>query len=87
MSTGFDLSHPTVRNMRVARDTQTGIILQISGTNPVYGDLLVEVTSIAALPLDGAPFQAASTLTDGLATSDGRGVGPTPGSADSLRRP
>jgi len=55
---GFDLSHPTVRNLRVARDTQTGIILHVSGTNPVYGDLLVEVTSIAVLPLDGAAFQA-----------------------------
>ena len=54
----FDLSHPTVRNLRVARNTQTGIILHVSGTNPVYGDLLVEVTSIAVLPLDGAPFQA-----------------------------
>jgi hypothetical protein len=54
----FDLSHPTVRNLRVARDTQTGIILHISGTNPVYGDLLIEVTSIAVLPPDGASFQA-----------------------------
>ncbi|MEU4290032.1 hypothetical protein AB0E63_17575 [Kribbella sp. NPDC026596] len=39
------------------RDAQTGITLHISGTNPVYGALLVEVTSIEALPLDGAPFQ------------------------------
>jgi hypothetical protein len=30
----FDLSHPTVRNLQVARDAQTCIILHISGTNP-----------------------------------------------------
>jgi hypothetical protein len=46
----FDPSPPQVRNLRVARDALTGIILHISGTNPVYGDLLVGVTSIAVLP-------------------------------------
>ncbi|WP_460662295.1 hypothetical protein [Kribbella swartbergensis] len=54
----FDIPHSHLRNLRIAQDTLTGIVLHISGTDPVYGDLLVEVTSIEVLPHDEARFQA-----------------------------
>jgi hypothetical protein len=54
----FDVPHTRLRNLRIARDTVTGIVLHISGTDPVYGDLLVEVTSIEVLHRDNARFQA-----------------------------
>jgi len=54
----FDMPHPQMRNLRIAQDTLTGTVMHISGTDPVYGDLLVEVTSIAVLPRSEDTFQA-----------------------------
>ncbi|GAA3148874.1 hypothetical protein JOF29_001117 [Kribbella aluminosa] len=53
----FHLPHPRFRNLRIARDLRTGTVLHISGTNSVYGDLLVEVTSLEVLPRERARFQ------------------------------
>lgn len=58
----FDVPHEQIRNLRIARDVVTGTVLHISGTDPVHGDLLVEVTSIAVLPRTDATFQAQLTL-------------------------
>lgn len=54
----FDVPHAKVRNLRVAQDTETGVVMHISGTDPQHGNLLVEVTSIAVVPRDGIRFQA-----------------------------
>jgi hypothetical protein len=54
----FNIPHPQIRNLRIAQDTATGTVMHISGTDPVYGDLLVEVTSIAVLPRNDDVFQA-----------------------------
>jgi hypothetical protein len=53
----FDVPHQQIRNLRIARDTLTGTVMHISGTDPVHGDMLVEVTSIAVLPRNDATFQ------------------------------
>lgn len=54
----FELTHPRLRNLRIARDAATGIILHVSGSDPRHGDLLVEVTSLAVLPHDPARFRS-----------------------------
>ena len=53
----FNIPHAPVRNLRIAKDSDTGVVMHISGTDPVYGDLLVEATAITVLPRDGMRFQ------------------------------
>ncbi|TQJ00333.1 hypothetical protein [Kribbella jejuensis] len=53
----FTVPHEQVRNLRIARDSATGTVMHISGTDPVHGDLLVEVTAIHVLPRNDATFQ------------------------------
>ena len=54
----FDIPHPQIRNLRIAHDTVTGTVMHIGGTDPLHGDLLVAVTSIAVLPRNDATFRA-----------------------------
>jgi hypothetical protein len=56
--TWFDLPRSPTRNLEIAQDSETGFVVHISGTDPTYGNLLVEATAIAVLPRDEARFQA-----------------------------